>query len=144
MLVDSGASGAFLNIPEYEGMCQNNTIILEPVEDEFEMADGTPLLTYGQFKAPVGLGPFHTEHVFIVADLGNIPGILGLDFLEDNDICTRWKYGQMIIGEDEKITIPMKRGPSEKCCKITRSRNILIPHRLKNLSKLMLHKRINT
>ena len=127
MLVDSGASGAFLNLSEYKAMCQNNDIILESVQDEFEMADGTPLFTFGQFKAPISLGPFQTEHVFIIADLGNIPGIIGLDFLEDHDILTRWKYGQMIIGADENIVVQMKRGLSEKCCKITHSRNIIIP-----------------
>ena len=53
MLVDSGSSGTFLDAGCYHELLKTQDITLEKVNDEFEMADGSPLLTYGQFEAPV-------------------------------------------------------------------------------------------
>ena len=90
------------------------------------MADGSPLNILGQVELPIAIGLFETTQYFIAADLGDIHGILGLDFIEDNDIRPRLKYGYFIVGE---LTVSLHRNESKQCGRISHARTITIPPR---------------
>ena len=124
-LVDSGACGTILGTNVFAEIGLSDDI-LEPAEDDFVMADDTPLPVKGQFKSEFHVGDFHGEFTFIVADLGTLPGILGLDFLEHFDVSTRFKYGYMHI-EDYKVNL--NRMDGFRCSRISYAKGVKIPAR---------------
>ena len=127
MLYDCGAGGSFLGTDSFADLLKNNPdLTLEDVDDDFELADGSPLHVLGQVELPISIGLFKTTQYFIVADLGNIQGILGLDFIEDNDIQTRLKYGYFVVGD---MTVSLHRDETKQCGRISHARTVTVPPR---------------
>jgi hypothetical protein len=111
--------------------------ILEPTEDDFVMADDTPLPVKGQFTSEFHIGDFHGEFTFIVADLGTLPGILGLDFQEHFDVATRFKYGYMHI-EDYRVNL--NRMDGFRCSRISYAKGVKIPARTECIIPMNVNK----
>ena len=139
LLVDSGACASFINPDAFRRISERTELVLEPADHDFELADGSPLPVYGQFVASVNLGPFSTKHTFIVADLGSLAGIMGLDFLETHDIQTRFAHGHIKVEVDRKeVIIPLKRTGSARCSRVSCSRTISIPAGAEKVVKMVL------
>ena len=144
LLVDSGACASFISPHIFNLISKEVDLELGPVDSDFELADGSPLPVYGQFTSDVQLGPFRTEHPFVVADLGSLQGILGLDFMEDHDIQTRFAKGYIKVEVDgSEIVIPLTRINSHRCSRIGRNKTITIPRRSVKMVQMTIPRSTN-
>ena len=63
------------------------------------------------------------QHEFLDADI-DLPGILGLDFLEQYDIVIKISSGTLQIGDK---SIELERNDSEKCARVKLSKRVGVP-----------------
>lgn len=84
MLVDTGSSVSLLSKEIYETLSFRP--ILTEIADTLTTADGEPLCVYGKSIFPLRINEIYFDHPIVIADLGGLSGILGLDFLSDNEI----------------------------------------------------------
>lgn len=66
---------------------------LQKVSTELKTADGEPLQVYGQTELPLTFGDREFVISVIEAELGDLSGILGLDFLSENDVIFDFRKG---------------------------------------------------
>ncbi|XP_041366822.1 uncharacterized protein LOC121381555 [Gigantopelta aegis] len=81
MLVDTGSVATVISRKVYDTLGSNKPV-LQTCANTLCAADGGPLHVYGQALFSIKLGKKVYEHEIIVADLGGLSGIVGLDFLE--------------------------------------------------------------
>ena len=77
-----------------------NTEEVQPTETSFNLTsvDGTALDIKGKLDLQFGLGELMFQHEFLIADI-DLPGILGLDFLEQYDITIKVSDPSLQIGD---------------------------------------------
>ncbi len=92
MLVDTGSPISFLSYRDYVRLWYSK-VQLESVETILKSVEGNQLNVYGKatFRFTVQGFPFVQE--FVIADIEQLPGILGIDFLERNgaDVRVPWR-----------------------------------------------------
>lgn len=92
MLVDTGSAVTLVSNTVFEklGHAKNK---LKPVSTALTTADGDVMNVIGASHLSFSLSNHLFEHSAVVADLGDIHGILGLDFLSENDVQIDAKRG---------------------------------------------------
>ena len=85
MLVDTGSAVTLISNGVYEQLGRVKGK-LQPVSTTLTTADGEVMNVMGASNLVLNLDNHSYNQSAIVADLGNIQGILGLDFLAKNDV----------------------------------------------------------
>ena len=84
----------------YRGLTEVGPLKLGPVSDIFVMADWSPLNTLGEVEFEVQIGEQWFPMTAVVAEGGDNAAILGLDFIESQDVILRLSHGKMIVGSE--------------------------------------------
>jgi hypothetical protein len=83
MLVDTGSAVTLISKETYEQL--RNKPVLRPINSTLRTAGGEAMTLYGEINnLELGLQNQVYGQGIIVAALGGLPGILGLDFLQSN------------------------------------------------------------
>ena len=85
MLVDTGSDVTLVS-SEIFNQLGFNKMFLNEVSAKLNQADGDPLDVIGMTTIPLFIGGQLTAHTVIVAGLGELDGILGIDFLSKNNV----------------------------------------------------------
>ena len=112
-LVDSGASCTTIDTSTCHKSTKSNPLRLSPVTDIFVLADGSQLTVLGEVEYEGRIGYEYYPMTAIVAELGDNAAILGLDFMESNDVILRLSTGKLMVGNE---TVNLHRGYAEKGC----------------------------
>lgn len=126
MLVDTGSSVSLLSKEIYETLSFRP--ILTEVADTLTTADGEPLCVYGKSIFPLRINEIYFDHPIVIADLGGLSGILGLDFLSHNEILVDTCKG-ILMSSKLKIQLYRENSCDQKCARVQISENIRIPPR---------------
>ena len=117
-LVDSGASCSMIDISVFKSISKIHPMELSPVTERFILADGSDLAVIGEVDVELQTGEQLLLVTMVVAELGDdYNAILGLNFMEEQDVILRVSHGKMIIGNE---TVPLHRENAERgCCRIS-------------------------
>ncbi|XP_062598979.1 uncharacterized protein LOC134260435 [Saccostrea cucullata] len=98
MLIDTGSAVSLISkeVLDNFDLCDQ---FLQRVSTELKTADGEPLQVYGQTEITFILGGREFSIPVIVAELGDLSGILGLDFLSENEVIFDLKKGVLNFPE---------------------------------------------
>ena len=80
LLIDTGAQVSLLSKQEYDEIPGANREKLRPVEGKISAANGGPINIYGKVELTLCLERMLYPCEFLVADIGGLPGLLGMDF----------------------------------------------------------------
>ncbi len=83
--------------------------------EELVLADGSPLEVAGQVVADLIVGSQMFSHLFIVAELGDIDGIMGLDFMESYETDIRVTRGELVLNRQD---IKLHRNELAACARV--------------------------
>ena len=97
LLVDSGAQVTMMSKVIYDSLAASYRPPLTQCRHAINAANGGHIVTYGQatFSITVARSRFSVD--IIVADMGGIPGVLGMDFLAKNEAIINCQSGQLQI-----------------------------------------------
>ena len=87
-------------------------------------ADGGPLKVYGRVQLEFMIDRHVFVHSFVIADLPDMFGILGIDFLEDNDMSIRISRKQL---EFNGNVIKLVKISGDGCARIKVAKHVVIP-----------------
>lgn len=85
MLVDTGSDVTLLSAEVFKRMNMSNSL-LKNVSTRLTTADGDPLEVMGMTSIPLVLGGQSFDHPVVVAGIGDLSGILGIDFMSKNKV----------------------------------------------------------
>ena len=123
-LVDTGAPPNVLSWNTYQKIDDDIKPTLRRTEADLRAADGNPLTLYGVIDIDVHIaGKLFTIPV-MVADIGNLDGILGMQFLEDENCIIDINRGRLMLGN---IEVFMHRHETSECCRIRLAESQTIP-----------------
>ena len=83
-LVDTGASVSVLNYKTFTSANKSLGSDVQPNDYRLTSASGDGLVTHGQIQAELKFGSTKVVQDFVIAEIGDCEGILGIDFLEAN------------------------------------------------------------
>lgn len=95
-LVDTGSQACLLDAHVF--MTLDKRPLLKPCSLSLSTADGRDMKVLGKIDLEFEIGEIRFCHEFIVAELGNLRGIIGMDFLENNDVIFQISRGLLVIG----------------------------------------------
>ena len=89
-------------------------------------ADGTcsGMKVFGKVDLELRIGDNLFCHEFIVTELGDLCGILGMDFLENNNMTIQISWCLMLIGGQH---IQLERETTPICARVKVAKSIVIP-----------------
>ena len=98
-LVDSGANPNLLSVRVFNKLPPAEKAGLIPVKTRLLAANGENIVTYGQAIVDVRLEGAIFSVPVIIADIGDMAGILGMRFLRDTDCSIAFKAGLLKCGQ---------------------------------------------
>ena len=98
-LVDSGANPNLLSVKVFEQLPPAEKAGLRPVHTRLLAANGENIVTYGQAIVDVRLEGAIFSVPVIIADIGDMAGILGMKFLRETDCSIAFKAGLLRCGQ---------------------------------------------
>ena len=81
LLVDSGAQVSLINKVIFDQISAGTMWNIRPVEERVSAANGNAITLHGRVNIPFFLEKFQYQCKFLIADMGGLPGVLGMDFL---------------------------------------------------------------
>ena len=102
-LIDTGAATNVLSYDAYSLLSDQCRPKLDKASEELRAADRGFLKIYGQTVIKLSLSGRVFKVPAIVADLRNLPGILGMSFLRDENCIIDLKHDVLQIGDIELI-----------------------------------------
>lgn len=121
-LVDTGSQACLLDAHVF--MTLDKRPPLKPCSLSLSTADGRDMKVLGKIDLEFEIGEIGFCHEFIVAELGNLRGIIGMDFLENNDVIFQISRGLLVIG-GQSIQLERETGPV--CARVRVAKNIVVP-----------------
>ena len=113
-LIDTGAAPNVLNYSFYDKLNPNQRPILNPVTTRIQAAEGTSLNVHGEADFDIVLDGLMISAVrFIVADLDNIHGILGMNFFSKTSCIINVSEGYISV--NTKHVSMYKQGVLSSC-----------------------------
>ena len=97
---------------------------LAPSSCRLTTASGQGLETHGSINLDMRIGKTITQQEFVIADLGNCEGILGLDFLEQNCCYLDFSKGILVI---RGKSVSLIRETSTLCARLRVEESVIIP-----------------
>ena len=114
ILLDSGASCSVLS---KDHMSPPN---INPVaRTKLVNADGRIITPCGTTTLTVTLGPFSTEHSFIVVEYLSVPAILGCDFLREHGFVLNFESGTYYRADSPDQVLPLHLTELRSCSTVT-------------------------
>ena len=101
-----------------------HSVQLHPCEVNFCLADGSSMDVLGEFMAEIRLGKSTYKHPVLVANLGTLQGLLGLDFVDVLQPKLDFSRGILEVGSQK---IRMQREDHDGCCRIYMSETVHVP-----------------
>ena len=122
-LVDTGSSICVISSKVFNSLNQGN-IVLTPTTKNVRMADGTLLKLKGLCDLEIQLDHLLFSHQFVVADVDESMGILGINFLDtyDAEVKIKKRLLKTKLGK-----IKLHRSSSDICNRIQLCDNVTIP-----------------
>ena len=121
-LIDTGASPNVLNWETFRELSESQGIQMEDSDAHLKAADGNDLKVHGETKLQVQLG----EDVFlipvVVAELGGLQGMLGMDFLSQCVIDSQ--HGRLLREQSE---ISLHRLGDNLTCSMFTQKRVRVP-----------------
>ena len=99
LLIDSGAQVSMLNKAEYDRLPGSHRGSLTAVGERISAANGGAIKVYGKTSLKMYLDRVCYDCEFIVADMGSLPGVLGMDFLTKNKATLHCLTGTVLLGD---------------------------------------------
>jgi predicted aspartyl protease len=124
MLVDTGSAVTLISKDTYRKLKPKPK--LKSVGSTLRTADGEAMTLHGQVDLELGLNKHKTEQTVIVAALGGLSGILGLNFLETNRAVVDTGKGILSMSG---VDIRLHRENANHCARIRASETVTIPAR---------------
>lgn len=121
-LVDTGSQACLLDAHVF--MTLDKRPPLKPCSLSLSTADGRDMKVLGKIDLEFEIGEIGFCHEFIVAELGNLRGIIGMDFLENNDVIFQISRGLLVIGGQ---SIQLERETAPVCARVRVAKNIVVP-----------------
>ncbi|MEW8548369.1 MAG: reverse transcriptase family protein, partial [Candidatus Thiodiazotropha sp.] len=123
-MVDTGSSSTLLSCKVVREIFGNKQEV-QPLDTSSNLTsvDGSPLDIKGKLDIPFTIGDCMFQHEFLVANI-DLPGILGLDFLEQYDISIKVASASLQMGDK---MLQLEREDSEKCARVKLSSRIVVP-----------------
>ena len=125
-MIDTGAAVSVLSSEIFSVHRKAIKSELLPSDCRLTTASGQGLETHGTIKAPLQIGKTTIQQDFVVADLGNCEGILGLDFLENN--CCLMNFSSGVL-EIQGNSVSLSREVSRLCARLKTESAAVIPPR---------------
>ena len=122
-LIDTGASTNVLNTKWYTNIDSEMKPALQQVESVLRSVDGTPLEILGETNVDVQLARQVFNVPVVVADIGELDGIIGMKFLSEQNAIIDVFHGSLRIDNTE---IFMHRQEIFECCRVRLSEDIII------------------
>ena len=117
-----------IDVSVFESISKIHPMELSPVTERFILADGSDLAVMGEVDVELQIGEQLLLVTMVVAELGDdYSAILGLNFMEEQDVNLRVSHGKMMIGNE---TVPLHRENAGKgCCRISLGKTLTISPR---------------
>ena len=96
VLIDTGATYSLMHIAIFRKLHMRS---LEPCTKSLRMADGTRMDVVGTCQCTLSVCGQTFRQAFIVADLGHLEAIIGMDFMRTNNVVLDAGQGNLRIGE---------------------------------------------
>lgn len=120
-LVDTGSQACLIDKDVF--MHLENRPPLRPCPLSLYTADGSDMHVSGKIDLEFRIGDILFCHEFIVTELGKLSGILGMDFLESNDVTLHLSRGLLEIGGQ---SIQLERETTPVCARVKVAKNIIV------------------
>ena len=140
-LIDTGASCTLVDTTVFQNITLKQDIELQPCQTEFSMADGSPLEVAGEFVTPILIAGKTFSCPIVVAELGGISGLLGLDFMEMQGAVLNLAKGELKISS---TTVQLHKEDNRGCCRVQMTHTVTIPARSEMTIKGQIMKRNDT
>jgi hypothetical protein len=124
MLVDTGSSVSLISMETYERLRPQPR--LQPVGSALRTAGGEAMTLYGKIELELGLREQIYGQEIVVAALGGLSGILGLDFLHENDVLLDAGNGVLKMSG---CNVWLHRENADRCARVRVSETVRIPAR---------------
>lgn len=99
LLVDSGAQVSMLSKAQYDRLPEGSRAKLRPTQERICAANGDLISIYGRSKLHFMLDRVQYECDFLVADMGSLHGVIGMDFLSINKALIDCATGTVSLNE---------------------------------------------
>lgn len=123
LLVDTGSPVCVISTDIFASLKVDQTE-LQSTNAILQTADGTQLCVKGKIKAKIKMGKAKFEQEVIVANIDELAGILGMDFLEKHDV--ELKIGKKVL-KIKGQNIQLEKTKSNKCARVKVTNDIIIP-----------------
>ena len=108
MLVDTGAQVSLLGKDMYDQISGVYRAPLVPVERKIAAANGGLIKVHGKLEAELCVGRFLYPCEFLVAEMGPLKGLLGMDFLKRHNAELTCATGELKLGG---VSVACRDGP---------------------------------
>jgi hypothetical protein len=123
-LIDTGASPNILSWEVYQTISASLGTLSEGSHIELRAADGNKLVVYGQTEIELQLGREVFRITVVVAGLGELQGILGMDFLSQQGCTIDVGHGKLSLGQSEYLLHRLNEDP---VCSVTLGKTVVVP-----------------
>ena len=125
-LIDTGSSVSIIDRKVYQSASKDDKT--EELPDPYRLftASGDPLQTHGMIRVELKVGSSVAEQEFILADLGNCEGILGVDFLDRNNCHLNFSSGVLKI---KGKSVALAKEVNQICARLKTETSTVIPPR---------------
>lgn len=126
MLVDTGADVTLISSKLYFDLGFKKSV-LKPVSRKLTTADGDPMEILGMIIIPMLFSEQIIVHPVIVANLGELDGILGIDFLSQNKVSIDTANGVLRSPYFEEVILHKDNAGTETCARVHLTETVHIP-----------------
>lgn len=125
MLVDTGSDVTLISLDNFAKF-KPNTFVLGKISTNLTTADGDPLNVAGIATIPLCIEKHFVYHSVVVADLGELDGILGMDFLTKNEVSFDISKG-LLMSPNFQVQMHRDKNKREICARVHLSHTVHIP-----------------
>ena len=123
LLVDTGSATSLLSVETFKKI-KGADSILRPTDARLSTASGKPMDVSGEADIHLRIGGIVYPRTVVIADLGEMEGILGLDFLEDNQALIDVAAGYIQTAEGQVI---LHRGDLGDRVSLCIAKDVVVP-----------------
>jgi len=121
-LIDTGSPVSLISLETFDKLKLESK--LNRIDSIFTTANGNKLNAKGKCSIDINIGSCTIKQELIVADIKGSSGILGMDFLNENEIDIQIKSQSLRINDQN---IPLYKEISSQCARIQINRKVSIP-----------------